>query len=402
MSDAAEEERVASESRRNTGAQVLLGDLGGTNIRFSLYSVQELHGVRSAPTYVARYRTADFGHLSEALQRFAAEKPDNFGAIVACSLSVCGPVSSGKAICLHESMGADGWALEEVELAKVLGLPEGRVRMLNDFVAVGLAVGGAGLSSSPETLHTVHPGAGINNTEGTIAVLGPGTGLGSCFGTRQPQLEIYPSEGGESDFVARTDKEWALRTHLARSLDVDHVKVEHVVSGLGISRIYAFLRAGGQGGQGGAGGTSKRRRTSTTPADDRAAAIQAEVDAAVDPSAVVVAHGTLGSPNADPECVAAVDMFIDALGAEAANLALRFQAFGGVYIAGGVAAKLSDRLVITGRERLLAAYLGKGHSVDAYRDCPLYVLAVEGDDLAMAGAWEFAKSDKVGFRRIIA
>ena len=42
---------------------------------------------------------------------------------------------------------------------------------------------------------------------------------------------------------------------------------------------------------------------------------------------------------ADPDCVKAVDMFVDALGAEAANLALRFQAQGGVFLAGGVTGK---------------------------------------------------------------
>ena len=59
--------------------------------------------------------------------------------------------------------------------------------------------------------------AGVPRSDGTVAVLGPGTGLGSCFGVwvrpppreaslprPPPQLHIFPSEGGESDFVAST------------------------------------------------------------------------------------------------------------------------------------------------------------------------------------------------------
>ena len=89
-------------------------------------------------------------------------------------------------------------------------------------------------------------------------------------------------------------------------------------------------------------------------------------------------------------------MFVDALGGEAANLALRFQAHGGVYLAGGVTNKLASRLV--GSEGLKVAYLGKGKSTEAYRSCPLYVVTVDGDDLAFRGAWAFAQSDECGFK----
>lgn len=188
---------------------------------------------------------------------------------------------------------------------------------------------------------------------------------------------------------ARTADEWALRQHISRTLGTAHVKVEHVVSGLGLSRIYSFLRERDGGG------------------DEAAQAIEAEVLASPDPSAVVAAHATPGEAGADEHCIAALDMFIDALGAEAANLALRFQAHGGVYIAGGVAAKLAPRLTRaadagsgSGGGRLLAAYLGKGHSTQAYSACPLYVCAVGGDELGMEGVWRFAQSDKCGFRHL--
>ena len=406
--------------------QCLLGDVGGTNIRLTLVPAVRLscRNILPPATHRERYRTGDFAHLREALARFVREKPDDVGSIVTCALSVCGPVSNdGKAICLAESMGSDGWTLEPSDLAAALGLGAGRrLHLLNDFVAVGLAVGGVDWRDAPHDLITVH--AGTPHRQGTIAVLGPGTGLGSCFGVwpsppalRDPpptELQIFPSEGGESDFVARTADEWALREYLARTLEVEHVKVEHVVSGLGLSRIYQFLRArardGGSGAVrgGAAGGSRKRKGVADASSDDAAAAVEAAVLAATDPSAVVARHGTPGEAGADAHCIAALDMFIDALGAEAANLALRFQAHGGVYIAGGVAAKLASRLTRAaeggtdagGNGRLQAAYLGKGRSTPAYSACPLYVCAVDGDDLALEGVWQFALSDKCCFRHL--
>ena len=99
-----------------------------------------------------------------------------------------------------------------------------------------------------------------------------------------------------------------------------HIQVEHVVSAEGIARIYFYLRAGAA--------------ATTDSSAAAAAAVDAEVRAAIDPSAIVAAHGTPGEPGADAHCVAAMEAFLDALGAEAANLALRFQAQGGVFLAG--------------------------------------------------------------------
>ena len=210
--------------------QLLLGDVGGTNIRFTLVPVCRTGGTLPPETHHARYRTASFAHLREALAKFHREAPTAVGRIAACVLSVCGPVDDGRAICLAESMGASGWTLEEADLGTALGCT---VKLLNDFVAVGLAVGSCNWRcDAPEKLLTIHE-ARTPQPHRTIAVLGPGTGLGSCFGVwasrlHSAELQIFPSEGGESDFVPRSDFEWALRQHLASTLDTSHVKVEHL------------------------------------------------------------------------------------------------------------------------------------------------------------------------------
>ena len=60
-------------------------------------------------------------------------------------------------------------------------------------------------------------------------------------------------------------------------------------------------------------------------------------------------------------------------------------------------AKLKDRLTLR-PGALQGHYLGKGHSTEAYRACPLYMITVEGDELGMEGVWQFALSDQCGFR----
>ena len=87
--------------------------------------------------------------------------------------------------------------------------------------------------------------------------------------------------------------------------------MEHVVSAAGIARIYHYLRSGA---------AATGAAASLDPGGGAAAAtdgVDAEVRAAEDASAVVAAHGTRGEPGAEPHCVAAMEAFLDALGAEA-------------------------------------------------------------------------------------
>ena len=53
-----------------------------------------------------------------------------------------------------------------------------------------------------------------------------------------------------------------------------------------------------------------------------------------------IVSAALEGPEPDPLCLAAIDMFIANLGAEAGNLALTVVATGGVYIAGGMAQRV--------------------------------------------------------------
>jgi hypothetical protein len=105
-------------------------------------------------------------------------------------------------------------------------------------------------------------------------------------------------------------------------------------------------------------------------------------------------------------------MFLSALGAEAANLALRYQATGGVFLAGG---GVTTKLLLGLRKRsevgtsgtsggathfsgaragglVAAGYRGKARSWAAYASTvPLIAIATSGDDLAMNGVRALAQ-----------
>jgi len=169
-----------------------------------------------------------------------------------------------------------------------------------------------------------------------------------------------------SDFAARTPEEWALRAWIARKHDIEHVEIERIVSGEGLLNAFDHLvdASGGEHGE-----------------------LAAAVHASRTPGEVIVERSRGG----DVLCMAALDLFLGALGAEAANLAARFQARGGVFIAGGgIAGKIPD-LLMDGRVR--RAYLRSARVAPIHAHVPLYLVPASGDSLGMEGASVHASSE---------
>ena len=92
------------------------------------------------------------------------------------------------------------------------------------------------------------------------------------------------------------------------------------MSGRGLVNIFNFLVDTGKG----------------TPTSALQAAMKTE-----DQAAVISRMGMAGS---DPLALQAMNLFVSLYGAQAGNLALTCLATGGVYIAGGVAPKIIDKL----------------------------------------------------------
>ena len=78
------------------------------------------------------------------------------------------------------------------------------------------------------------------------------------------------------------------------------------------------------------------------------------------------------------QCAEAVDMFVEAYGAEAGNLALRSTATAGVYIGGGIAPKLLPALTAGG---FMDAFVDKDPMTDWMRMLPVRVILNPGAGL---------------------
>ena len=306
---------------------VLAGDVGGTNARLAIV---ELNEGRARIVQQGRYPSRDYPALAPIVRRFleeAGSRPERACLGIAC------PVVNDD--CTAPNLP---WTVNAAELAAEIGIP--RTRIINDFVAVGYGVE----LLDPSDLATLQEG----NPEphGTIALIGAGTGLGQGFLLWEgDHYRVMPSEGGHADYAPRGK----LQSGLLQFLDQEFGRAswERLLSGPGIVNAYRYLAA--------------------TNAAPEQPTLRAEMETE-DPTIVIVRHALART---DCLSVRALDLFCEILGAQAGNLALTVVSTGGVYLAGGIAPRLVDRLK---SGAFLTAFRDKGRMSALLSRIPIHVI----------------------------
>jgi glucokinase len=277
---------------------LLAGDIGGTKTLLGLF---ERAPVRPRPVAVHTVATLDHRELSDIVRLFLDAAKADAGDIATACFGVAGPVIDEAVDVTNVPWRVDARAIkQQFKFADV--------QLLNDLEAMAHAVPVLG----DDEVFVLQNGQAIPG--GNIAIIAAGTGLGEALlhtidGRRIPSA----SEGGHADFAARTDREIALLRDLTSRYG--RADVEHVISGRGMVNLHRVAHRG-------------------------ACAAAIDLD---DPSAPALISGAALERRCDG-CVETLDMFVEAYGAEAGNLALRSVATGGVFIGGGIAPKILPAL----------------------------------------------------------
>ncbi|MBM3287880.1 MAG: glucokinase [Candidatus Eisenbacteria bacterium] len=320
---------------RDEPTHLLAGDIGATKSLLAIFSTGE---TGLAVIREERLESARFADLAALVNAFLApgrsEDPDEIpGEIRAAAFGVAG-ARIGK-----EHVPANlPWRIDARRLASEIGIP--RVRLVNDFEAVGRGIP----RLSPADLLTLQEG--VPEPRGPIALIGAGTGLGEGFlvwGT--DGYEVHASEGGHADFAPRDAFEWGLLQRLSRRYA--HVSYERALSGPGLAEIYGHVVESGAAPPG--------------------AGIRSEMEAE-DPAAVITRHALSGT---DEACGRALEIFLSIYGAEAGNLALKLLPTGGLYVAGGIAPRIGDRMAAGS---FMESFRRKGRHRDLLERIPVRVI----------------------------
>ncbi|HEV3471014.1 MAG TPA: glucokinase [Pyrinomonadaceae bacterium] len=318
---------------------IIAGDIGGTKTNVALF---ESHGQRLDRIIAQRsYPSGKYAALEDIVRELVAELAPR---VTHACFGVAGPVAGGRVEATNLP-----WVVSAESLAGALGLP--RVGLINDLEATAYGVE----VLQPSQFYTLSAGAGVGHGHRALIAAGTGLGMAGIFWDGQ-HYHPMPSEGGHTDFAPRNEREFELFKYVREKVG-GHVSVERVLSGPGLVTIYSFLRDQGYCEE---------------------PAWLAEEVAGGDPAAAI---SRAGLANKCSLAVTALDMFVEIYGAMAGNLVLLLKPAGGLYIGGGIAPKIIEKLK---DGAFMRAYLDKGRMsgiVEATRVC-----VILDDKAALYGA----------------
>lgn len=296
------------------GNGILLADVGGTNVRFAV-----LRGTALGP--VTYLEVADHASFADAMAAYLALAGGTVGEAV---LAVAGVVTAERC-----ALTNNDWIVDAVELRTRFGLSS--VHLVNDFEAIAWALPQL-VPADLKQIGGTRPVAGA-----PMAVLGPGTGLGvaACVPHSGGDFIIH-SEGGHATAPAGSAREAAVIAALRA--EFEHVSIERLLSGPGLENIYRALAA---------------------------------IDRAQPPERSAAEIVKAAREATCPVSREALDMFCAMLGDIAGNLALTFGAKGGVYIAGGVTARLGGEI---DRSAFRTRFEAKGRMRGYVAPIPVYLI----------------------------
>lgn len=276
----------------------LIADVGGTNTRCALVDND------GSPVHIAIYANSEYDSmlatLTSYLQRTGASPK-------AGAIAVAAPITGDSVRMTNRQ-----WHFSIEELRQDLGLDS--LQVINDFSAIALAL------PRLDDEDAVAIGTGQAVAGKTLAVLGPGTGLGvSALIPGSQGWVPLSGEGGHATLACVTEREASIVDAVNRRFG--HCSAERLISGPGLALMYDILRE-----------------------------LEGLEAANVDPPQVqaLAARGDVLAR----ECL---EIFLALLGSFAGNVALLLGAVGGVFIGGGIAPAMVDRLAESDfRQRFVA------------------------------------------------
>ena len=323
---------------------ILAGDVGGTKVNLALFDF--IDG-KLKQNRDQQYPSKAYSGLEEIVKEFlAADK------VSAACFGVPGPVRDGRLRLTNLP-----WTLDSRALAAGLGIQ-------HVFLINGLEANGYGLAELTDgQIFTLNQGDA--SQMGNRGLISAGTGLGECYLVWNGHQHVpYPSEGGHADYSPRNEDEIDLLRYLKQKYN-GRISVERVVSGPGLYNIYGFLR---------------EVRGMEEPAWLR------ERIANEDPNAVIT---ELAMAARSEICEKTVDIFVSAYGAEAGNLALKFLSVGGLYVGGGIAFSILEKLK---DGTFLKAFTDKGRLSQLLINMPVRIVLESRASLLGAAAYAEARA----------
>lgn len=310
---------------------LLIADIGGTKSDVALFNQSDVR----TPTHQQRFINTQYSGIDEILTQFRAtvgELP-----AVAC-FAVAGVMQENSV-----QMTNLPWRIDVDELKEIHGFTE--VVLVNDLTAVASSIRYLDVKNSREIKTILKGGVDGGNVTGVVA---PGTGLGEGFVVEwSGHYFVSGCEGGHTGFAPVGEEQMALLTWAHKQFE--SVSYETLIAGPGLARLYDFCKS--------YHGITESETVTQAMAKSN------------DSTPAIIAGVTGLHPCT--LCKKVVDLFLNILGSEAGNLALKLYAKGGIYLGGGILPRLVDHVSFDG---FRDSFLNKGDMSPLMKEIPVRMI----------------------------
>lgn len=298
---------------------IVAADVGGTKTRLVITDTEKPDQV----LHEARYNSGDFENFEALLSRFIADSGSQDRKLAALSLALPGVVNGTDARLTNLP-----WYLSKQNLQDRFGVEQ--IHFMNDFQASALGIA----QLKPEDLICLNQGTQKANA--LRVAVGAGTGLGvSWISYDSGSPKAWSTEGGHLDYAPVDKIQMDVLTFLVDRYG--HVSYERVLSGDGLVSLYEFCSG----------------------------------QESSDIEAAWVSEQAQGNNEAARK---AMILFVRIYGAFVGNLALLFKPEGGIYITGGIGAKIISWMR---SDDFISAFLYKGRMQALAEKTSVYLVTNE-------------------------
>ena len=345
---------------------VLIGDIGGTNVRLSIMKISKDVNTPQVEVNKEKLPTQKYPTLEAAIEEYLSKYKDTENYPHFAVIGVPGPVQNNEILGLAN---IPHWPKASgEEFAKKFNMK--KFVFLNDFTCNAYGV--------QTNLKLGEDYVVINDVpaqkDGVKGIIGPGSGLGMSFLIKEPTNEYYTigsSEGGHADYCGKNKKHYELAEFTKKLLGQDLLSIERLNSGQGLIPMYKFL-------------------LSTEKDVKRDEELGKKIDALTDLKKVVevdklnIELVSKGLKDECPLCKKVLELFVEVFGEVSGNFSLTCLPTNGLYLVGGLSIALEK--LITSTKIFMEHFVNKDNFAFLLKTFPVYL--VKNGDIGVLGAAE--------------
>ncbi len=319
---------------------LLAGDLGGTKTILAIYS-DENYPKKLFNKY---YISSEWESFDSIFEDFIKQLPNNISLPEYGCIGVAGPIKDKKVNITNLE-----WNFDANQLSLISKI--NNIELINDFSVLVY-----GIPFLKENQYQVIQGSFNSDwqrNQELFAIIGAGTGLGISRGLITSKgIFAFPSEGGHREFSPRTEDEWTLVNWLKKRLNLQRISIERIVSGTGLGLI------------------ARWKLDASNELNHPLQKVLKQIDnndLIIDLPALVWEHAN----KRDKLMSEALQLWLNAYGSAAGDLALQELCSSGLWIAGGTALKNLNGI---NSSNFLDAFSNKGRFKSFLKEIPLIIL----------------------------